>query len=254
MPRREEPVKPRIDDKFWFERSGEWVKSSSSSRNEAAAKLQTMIVWLWGIYTASATIGMALGTALSETSYPILIIVLIASPSTVLIGAYWVAVWAQVPISVKFDPRMPDDIKKAYLKGIRAKKRKLNAALALSLLAAVLVSFAIVAAYMSKQVTPSNFQAYLYASEEQNVLILTGHVPADIKMVHLRIIPYLRPGGPAKPKEDWSPTPGGKLQKRIELDSATYECKVTVEWKDEGTHLVHSLTRTVRLKSNPKQI
>lgn len=40
MPENKKQVKPAPDDQYWFEVSKKMVESASSSRNEAAAKLQ----------------------------------------------------------------------------------------------------------------------------------------------------------------------------------------------------------------------
>ena len=104
-----EPIKPEIDDRFWFGLSKEMLQNSVSSRNDAAAKVQSMISWFWGIYTASAAVGIAL----SKTTYSYFIIFLMAAPSLVLIAAYWVAVWVQMPVRAEFDPRTPNSIQRA---------------------------------------------------------------------------------------------------------------------------------------------
>lgn len=243
-----ESVKPTVDDRYWFELSKEMVQTATSSRNEAAAKLQTMTVWLWGIYTASAAVGIAL----SKMSYSLPIILLIASPSTVLIAAYWFAVWVQMPVRVQFDPRIPSDIKNAYVKGITTKTWKLNGALALSLVAAILVSSAIIAASLGKQVNPPNFRAYHHAKEGRDVIALSGHFPADTKVV-LRITSFLRSGSPVMSKELlYVTSPSGELPANIEFDSTADKYEVTVEWKEEDS-LVRSLKRTVLAESRENQ-
>lgn len=240
MPDTKEPaVRPLIDDRYWFEFSKEMVQSAPSCRNEAATKLQTLIVWLWGIYTASATVGIAL----SKTSYPTAIILLIASPSAILILAYWAAAWVQMPIQAEFDPRMPKDIKEAYLKGVKAKNRRLNFSIFLSFLSSVLVAFAIFAASMSKQETPPNFQAYHHEKEGHDSIAFSGNFPANAKVV-LRIKTFPPSDGPSTPTEFlYVTSPLGALQTSITLDAAA-KYEVTAEWK-EVDGLVRCLTRTV---------
>ncbi|MGB7292165.1 MAG: hypothetical protein WBD99_08335 [Thermodesulfobacteriota bacterium] len=188
MPQTREPARPTVDDQYWFELSKKIVESGTSSRNEAAAILQTMIVFFWGIYTASATVGIAL----SETSYSLPIILMIASPSIVLIAAYWVAVWVQMPVQAQFDPRIPKQIKEAYIKGVNTKSRRLAAALALSLIAAILVSSALIAASVSKQATSRNFLVYHHPKDGHNIIALSGHFHADTKII-LQITPSVGP-------------------------------------------------------------
>ncbi len=248
MSRTRESVKPKVDDQYWFDLSKEMVQSAAASRNEAAAKLQSMIVWFWGIYTASAAVGIAL----SETSYSLPVILLIASPSAVLIAAYWLAAWVQVPVRVQFDPRIPMDIKRAYLKGIKTKSRKLASALAVSLIAAILVTSALIAASLSKQTAPSNFAAYHHAKEGRDIIALSGHFPVDTKIV-LRITPLPRPVSAAISEEFlYVTSPSGELQASIELDSAADKYEVTAEWKEKDG-LVRSLTQTVLAESGERQ-
>jgi hypothetical protein len=243
-----EQVRPKVDDRFWFELSKKMVQSSPTSRNEAAAKLQTMIVWLWGIYTASATVGIAL----SKTSYPLSVILLIASPSVILIIAYWVAVWVQMPIRAQFDPRIPSDIRDSHNKGVQVKSWRLNCAIGLSFIAAIMVSLALIATSLSKQVTPPNFKATHHTKEGRNLIAFSGHFPADTH-VALRISPTPPAIGPLKSKElFYTVSQSGDLQLNIELDFAVKQYEVRAEWK-ERDGLGHSLKRIITSESEKKK-
>jgi hypothetical protein len=233
-------VKPTVNDQFWFDISKSMVEDASSSQNEAAAKLQQLIVWLWGIYTASATVGIAL----SKTSYPLKVIILIASPSAVLIFAYWFAVWVQMPVKVRFDSRIPADIKEAYNKGVRTKGWKLICAVVLSLAAAVLVALALIGASLSKQEVSANFKAYSYTEQEQDIIAITGRFPVDKEIVlKISSIPHLDIPSETK-KLTYITTGSGELQTNIELDFIADQYEVTIEWwEDDG--LLRSLRRIV---------
>lgn len=245
MPQTSESVKPQVDDQYWFEFSKKMVDSGVTSRNEAAAKLQTLIVWLWGIYTASAAVGISL----SKTFYSLPIILLIASPSFVLIIAYWLAHWVQMPIGAKFDPRIPWDIKQAYLKAVNAKSKRLFATLALSLLAAVLVSFALIAASVTKQATPPNFQAYYRSIDGHNLILISGHLPADTEIV-LKIAPINY--GPAGIVKTYMTPPSGELTDNIELPSPVqHEYEASAEWREKDG-LVRSMMRRVLAEKTGK--
>jgi hypothetical protein len=249
MPETEESVRPLVDDRFWFESSKEMVQNATSSRNEAAAKLQTMIAWFWGIYTASASVGVAL----SKSTYSFPIILLIASPSVVLIAAYWVAVWVQMPIRAEFDPRIPSDIKRAYHKGIKIKNWKLNVAIALSFVAAAMVSVALIAASLSKQKSSLNFRAYYHTTKKgHNIIALSGPFPTD-KIV-LRITPFTPSGSLDinKEKELLLTSLSDQSQPNIEIDFVADKYTVTAEWEDEDGTL-HSLTQIVIPKNNEKK-
>ena len=233
-------IKPLIDDQFWFELSKEVIKSNTSRTNEAAAKLQQMIVWLWGIYTASAAVGIAL----SKTSYTLLVIILIASPSSILIFAYWFALWVQMPTKYQFDTQIPAEIKDAHQKGVKTRRRKLICAIVLSLFAAVLVSLALFAASFSKQSVSAYLEAYHQSFQHQDIIVVAGHFPADTKII-LRISPVPHSPVPGTSKELLHVTPrSGELQMNIKLDFTAEKYDVEVEWQ-ETDGLVRSLKRTV---------
>ncbi len=245
MTENKKPVKPTIDAQFWFDLSKKMVEDAASKRNEAAVKLQKFTVWLWGIYTASAAVGIAL----SKTSYSLPVIILIASPSTVLIFAYWLALWVQMPVPTRFDRRIPAEIRNAHKKGVKTKSLKLKWAIVLSLIAAVLVSFALIAASLSKQAVPPNFKAYYQAIQKRDIISIAGHFPADTKII-LRISAVPRSTVPGASKELlYVTSQSGELQKNIELDFTAKKYDVEVEWQEKDG-LVRSLRRTVILKKN----
>src|ERR1700687_480376 len=117
---------PKIDDQYWFNFSETLVSKALDARDQAAAKLQTFALWLWGIYTTLAAIGFTLAAknlSVADTAT-------IASASGALIVVYWLTIWVQMPKLVGFEPRSPDDImKKAYAANVRAKQWRLNIAL-----------------------------------------------------------------------------------------------------------------------------
>jgi len=93
-----------------------------------------MVTWFWSIYTTAITIG-----AITSKNLPGYVFALLAAPSAILILAYWMTVRAQMPAEVRFDPRSPDDIQKAFSTGMVTKKKALSLALLFSLLAAIVV-------------------------------------------------------------------------------------------------------------------
>ena len=139
-------VVPKIDDAYWFEYSKNLLDGAQNKREAAAAAIQKLVVWLWGIYTASAAIGFTLsGKELSF--WPAIII---AAASGALIIVYWGTVWVQVPIIAHFDPRSPTEIKDAYNNAVRTKSFRLNVTLVGSVFAAIMVSLALMVASVSK--------------------------------------------------------------------------------------------------------
>jgi hypothetical protein len=138
---------PRVNDSYWFALSEELVTKSSSRHEEAAAKLQSMLLWLWGIYTTYA----ALGTALSGKALPLWAILVIASASAALIAVYWGTVWVQTPVAVEFDSRSPDDIRAAWAQILEVRHRRFIATMAGLVVAAFMVAAALIVASTVKE-------------------------------------------------------------------------------------------------------
>lgn len=138
--------RPAIDDQFWFDQSRKIIDGGPKNRIEAAANLQKMIGWFWSVYTA----GTFLAVGVSDVTYSLGTLALIIAPSPILVIGYWLAVWARMPASLSFDPRSPDDIRLAYMQATETIYERMNIALACSLLAAILVSVALLAFAVNK--------------------------------------------------------------------------------------------------------
>lgn len=129
---------PKVDHQYWFDLSKALADGASTIRNEAAAKLQTMVAWFWTVYTGAITLG-----AVATKLLPSHVLGWLAAPSALLILAYWMTVRAQMPADMTFDPRSPDDIRRAFNKGMNKKKWALWWALLFSFVAAVVLGFAL---------------------------------------------------------------------------------------------------------------
>lgn len=235
-----DPVKPAVNAQYWFDISKQMVGNATSSRNDAASKLQSAIVWLWSIYTA----GAAIGIALSGKAFSLPVTLLIASPSAMLIAAYWVALWVLMPSDLHFDPKIPVDIKRAYLEGLRAKKWKLKLAEALSFVSAFLVAVALFVASMSKVEPPANLQGSLYTRDQKHQVAVSGHFPKDTKVL-LRITPIDAPANAVTTDEfSYVTTSSGELQQNIITSGNATKYSVSVEWQEKDG-LVRSLTRII---------
>jgi hypothetical protein len=128
--------KPTVDHQYWFDFSKKLLDGAIERRDDAADRLQKLVVWLWGIYTGAAAIGFTL--AKNKLSPELTL--LVGSASVALIGVYWITVWVRNPEIVVFDPRSPDDIEAAYEDLLKVKQTRLKWGLGLSLVAAALVA------------------------------------------------------------------------------------------------------------------
>lgn len=225
-----ESIKPTIDDAYWFKLSEDMVSKAPEIREQAAIKLQNLVVWLWGVYTAYAAIGIPLaGKALSFEAK-----VMIVAASVALIGVYWVTVWVQMPISVEFDPRSPTQIMKAYAEVANEKNKRLHKALFLSLIAAMMVTAALVAASVIKEQKPAapKFSASVCLQNGTRILAVTGIVGQTPK-VKVILQSLASKTEIIKPRAHiFIPTEDGTLQTSIPLDGMVEPLSVSLEWED----------------------
>lgn len=225
-----EPIRPKIDNRYWFAYSETLVGKAQESRDQAAEKLQKLVAWLWGIYTA----GAAVGFALSGKTLSLWPTVVIAAASAFLIAVYWCTIWVQVPVVAKFDPRSPGDIREAYNACVVAKNRRLKITLFLSVLAAFMVSLALLVASVS-QGQKSEVQAFaatIHADGDKRTLSITGEV-GKTKKVKVHVQPIISGKESGKRSElVLIPTDSGLLQTSLPLDTDVTEAEVTLEWED----------------------
>lgn len=131
-------TQPTITDAYWFAYAQRLVDAAVASREEAAEKLRTLLAWFWTVYTTL----LAVGAALVTKNYPETIKVLLAAPVVVVPLAYWLCTQVQMPVDVGFDPRRPADIRAAYVRAVKTKRRWLLAAQILAWLSAVTLAVA----------------------------------------------------------------------------------------------------------------
>ena len=243
--------KPLVDDEYWFEASKGMVKNADANLNEAIGKLKNLILWLWGIYTASATAGATIGLHFFKAPIQPLMITLLASPSAILILAYCLAVCAEMPIETQFDPRIAKDIKMAYDKNIKSKTWRLYLALFFSLIAAILVSFTLKTVAETNLEIPPSFQARITKVREAGVdIALSGHFPKG-KIITIRITPMPANKYPNKEKELQliSSKTTGDLQTSIQMDTISENYEISSEWIDKD-NFMHCLKKVISQERN----
>ena len=238
------PSEEPIDDSFWYTLSKDWVKNAIPTLDADSAKLQTILGWLWGVYTAGASIGIAL----SKLSYPLYINVLIGLPSVVLIIGYWLAGWAQMPLGslrkdepaskdkYKFDPKSAQEIDEVYKETVKAKRGRLYWVLSTSGLASVLVAAALITASFSHQTYIPEFQAMISTQNGQDTIGLTGHLPADTQIIVRVAVPSGTGESRVLKELPYMTSSTGDVQANIQMDSTAQKYIVTLEWKvKDGT-------------------
>jgi len=235
----ENPVKPKIDDQYWFELSEQMVRNTQQGPAEAAEKLQRFVEWLWGIYTGGAVIGLTL----SPQSFSRVQLIFIALGSFALVVVYWCAVYVQLPVTVEFDPRSPTEIQHAYKFGVAEKNRRLQWTILFSGLAAILMTFGLVWDKLNTQ--PGNtapwFEASLHVQGSTRALALTGEINAagtggeifGAPKVIVKVQPAISAGEIKTAEYALLPFgERGRLQTSLPVNFATDSLSVRLEWQD----------------------
>lgn len=251
VPAMQQPM-PKINDQYWFNYSESLVTNGLENRNKAASTIQNFIVWLWAIYTGFASVGFALsGKELVSWQAAF-----IALASVSIIAVYAGTVWVQIPVTVPFDPRSPDDIEGVYLTNMRSKTRRLRVTLGLSILAAIMVSMSLIVASVAKPqkapekpVSPSLSAAIVKRDGEARHLAVTGVVGKTTPNgVIIRFNSLVPPMKSAKSNSyTYLPSAEGLVQASIPIDEKIKEAHVSAEWEDPTTGIQMHMSKTVRV-------
>lgn len=240
---------PRIDDGYWFSVSEDLVGKSLGTHEAAAAKLQNLVVWLWGIYTTYATVGIAL----AGKSLPLWATLLIALASAALIGVYWGTIWVQAPAGFEFDPRSPDDIRYAFTGILEERNRRFKLTLAGSVLAAFLVALALVVASTVKAEPDGvpGLQAAFAETAGGAELTLLATVDKGA-LARLRVEP--QPPVPARPGLERAilSTAAGIVQASVAMDPSVAAVRISVEWTAKDG-LTRSMSRVLAKGAAPRE-
>jgi hypothetical protein len=225
---------PKVNDQLWFDISKEMVQKSHVNLNNAADKLQTLVAWLWTIYTAAAAIGLALAKLL----YPNWVIILIASPSIFLIAAYFLTAMVYSPTKIEFEVRTPEDIRKEFNRVSDRKFQFYFFALLNAIIATVLVATALVVASVIKQPITSYFQANLHKQE----LAVGGQIGSSTTNYVIKI-----KGASIDIEVPEVTLATGEIDAIVALDDQPDSLDVGIQWSDSD-NVTHLLQRMVTAK------
>ncbi len=232
-----EPVHPALDDAYWFAYSKELVEKAITSRNEQAARLQNLVVWFWGIYTAGAAVGLTLGKA----NFGLIQTAVIALPSFLLILAYWFAVRAQTPIDVEFESQSPTKIIEAYKLSVNEKKKLLRTANILSLVAGLFVAIALAVASLAKQAPSPEFSAQTKGS----LLTVWGRGIDCKDTIAISLLPKDASSAKPMPKIVLCAA-NGEFSTQFEPGSEWKGALVEIKWTDpKDKDVSHAVTREI---------
>ena len=163
-----------VGDRFWLAYAQEAVRGAVKAPEQRAVQLAGTIAWFWTVYSAAAILGVALG----GDRFGAVVSWLIALPSVALIFAYWQAVRVGRPLTVTFDPRVPDEISSAFEVAAKAKQSALRAAEAWTTVAGFLVAAALIAALLQAPSGSASISASIDPADARRILVLAS-VPKE---------------------------------------------------------------------------
>jgi hypothetical protein len=160
-----------INDEYWLNYGKQGVINSVTARNEGASKLEKMVLWFWGLYTASFTIGVSINVI----DAPTWVLAFLGLPIITLIITYWLCVWTQLPIVSTFDPRIPYEIKLGYNRTLKEKNLRFKLALGGTLFSSIILAFALFSLSFVEKKDTTSFSSFI--SENKEILVVSGTFP-----------------------------------------------------------------------------
>lgn len=160
-----------INDEYWLNYGKQGVINSVTARNEGASKLEKMVLWFWGLYTASFTIGVSINLI----DAPTWVLGFLGLPIITLIITYWLCVWTQLPIVSTFDPRIPYEIKLSYNHALKEKNFRFKLALGGTLFSSIILAFALFSLSFVDKKDTTTFSSFI--SESKDILVVSGTFP-----------------------------------------------------------------------------
>lgn len=134
---------PKLHDQFWFDYSETMVKDSILRLNQAIHSVKTFTKAVIGFYPV-ATIAVIEYKNIDNW----FLLILFISPYAFVLYSAWQGTSSVVPKSVSFDPRIPEDIRRAYLETHTYKEKELKKAVTISLVTTMLASLALMVGFI----------------------------------------------------------------------------------------------------------
>jgi hypothetical protein len=228
MTQSDQGVVPKVDDTYWFSLSEDLVTKSLGIHEAAAARIQTLVLWLWGIYTAATGVGVGLaGRAL-----PLWALLIIAAASAVLIAVYWATTWVQAPVEVEFDPRSPDEIMDAFGRIVQVRRRRFRITMAGSVTAAAFVVVAImIASTVHEEANmPQQLSGVILKMEKGQELAIRAYVGKQSE-VRVHVTPMVAARPSVSIERAVLANDSGLMQTSVSLGDEVTSAIIQVDWK-----------------------
>ncbi len=172
----------KINDQFWFDKSEGIINNSITNLDKGIAQLNTYIVAIWVIYSGASIFSL---DYFEVTNKVLLMMVLL--PHVFLLLGRWFITQAQLPVTIAFDPRVPDDIENSYKQTYSVKVKCLRKANIITLIATALVVITLTYSFKKKfeqknikfqleqKIKPDFFYEVL---QKEKCIVFTGEMPA----------------------------------------------------------------------------
>jgi hypothetical protein len=218
-----------VNDRYWLGRARGMLDQAIRGRDDAAARLASGVGWLWTVYTGAAFVG----AALAERPLPGWAVGLLAAPALLLVAAYGLAVWAMLPVEVRFDPRVVQQIQQAHVHASGVKQQRLWWAG----LAAGLGALAVVAAVVATATVragpagPSLAAVVDRQPAGQAVVLVTGRMPPAAPVTVT--VTSTQPGA-GRVARLLVADPAGHVHAEIPVPSGRQGYRVQAAWSDRS--------------------
>lgn len=217
-----------LNDEYWLAYAKKSTENSLTARNEGAAKLEKMVLWFWGLYTASFTIGVSI----NAIDAPVGVLAFLALPIVTLIATYWLCIWTQMPVTSQFDPRIPHEIMSGYNTAVREKTIRFN----LSLIGTVISSLSLAGALFALAFVDKKESISVKASfnTKKDRIIISGTLPKNAT-----VITTVDTGGGSSRKSVFysnihKTQDNGFFNLNIPADTTSKSYGICVEWEEGG--------------------
>lgn len=138
------------DDAFWLKYAKESIEAGKKACDDGAQTLLRIITWIWPIYTGTFAVGSLYFSNRMNCGSR----VLLALPVLFIFLGYWCAQRSLLPIFLKYDPRIPFEIRRNYNKVMKLRRERLGYATIFCLFAVLTLSIGLIFVRIEPQSQP----------------------------------------------------------------------------------------------------
>ena len=225
-----------VNDRFWLKYARTSIESASKGRLATAEKLITGVGWFWTVYTGVAVLGVTAADRDLDNWRTFLVFL----PVPALGFTYLVALWAATAIEGTYDPRVPSQVKAAYITAAEERKRRIKAVLLALAISALMVVIAGGAVASLSDESPSESSIAVTVSSSSTVLVeVVAHKGAAVA------IEVLDADGTAVHEELVTADDNGRAAVSAPIDEATRAGGFTVTSMWTADKATFTATRSV---------